>query len=69
MFQLLQCQEYSSKSNTQRKKRLKKVLQVIKELNYQPNALARQLRTLETKTILVIVPDITNPFSQGTKRN
>jgi len=51
-----------SKPNTVTEETTEKVLQVIKELNYQPNALARQLRTLETKTILVIVPDITNPF-------
>lgn len=40
----------------------KKVLEAIKDLNYQPNILARQLRRLETKTILVIVPDISNTF-------
>jgi len=37
-----------------------KVLQVIEELNYRPNALARQLRTQETKTIVVIVPNVSN---------
>lgn len=36
------------------------VLQVVKELNYQPNALARQLRTQKTKSIIVIVPNIAN---------
>jgi LacI family repressor for deo operon, udp, cdd, tsx, nupC, and nupG len=39
-----------------------KVLEAIQQLNYQPNILARHLRRLETKTILVIVPDITNTF-------
>lgn len=39
-----------------------KVLQVIQELNYKPNALGRQLRTQETKTIIVIVPDNSNTF-------
>ncbi|OLN22033.1 LacI family transcriptional regulator [Domibacillus antri] len=39
-----------------------KVMKAIHELKYQPNVLARQLRKLETKTILVIVPDITNTF-------
>ncbi len=39
-----------------------KVLQAIKDLDYQPNALARQLRTQETKTVIVIVPDISNAF-------
>jgi len=37
-----------------------RVLQVIEELNYRPNALARQLRTQETKTVIVIVPSIEN---------
>ena len=51
-----------SKPETVKEETTKKVLRAIKELNYQPNALARQLRRLETKTILVVVPDITNPF-------
>lgn len=38
------------------------VLKVIKELNYQPNALARQMRQQSTKTVIVIVPDIGNSF-------
>ncbi len=37
-----------------------KVLQVIKELNYQPNVLARQLRTNKANTILVVLPSVTN---------
>ncbi|WP_394238695.1 LacI family DNA-binding transcriptional regulator [Niallia oryzisoli] len=45
-----------------KKETSEKVLAAIKQLNYQPNILARQLRTLETKTILVVVPDISNPF-------
>lgn len=40
----------------------KRVLQAIKELNYHPNQLARNLRTQKTTTIGVIVSDITNPF-------
>ncbi|MFS3930419.1 LacI family DNA-binding transcriptional regulator [Priestia flexa] len=39
-----------------------KVLKAIKELNYQPHMIARQFRKKETKTILVVVPDITRPF-------
>lgn len=39
-----------------------KVLIAIKNLNYEPNMIARQFRTNETRTIVVIVPDITNPF-------
>lgn len=36
------------------------VLAVMESLHYQPNALARQLRTQATKTVIVIVPDIQN---------
>ncbi|MFB9757500.1 LacI family DNA-binding transcriptional regulator [Ectobacillus funiculus] len=39
-----------------------KVLEAIKELNYQPNMVARQFRTKETKTVLVVIPDVTSPF-------
>lgn len=38
------------------------VLQSIKALNYRPNILARQLRQQRTRTVYVIVPDISNPF-------
>lgn len=37
-----------------------KVLKVIEELNYQPNILARQLRTNKTNTVLIVIPTITN---------
>ncbi len=39
-----------------------KVLQVTKELNYHPNMAARSLRTGKTKTLGLIVADISNPF-------
>jgi LacI family transcriptional regulator len=39
-----------------------RVLQVAKELNYQPNQIARGLRLRQTRTIGLIVPDISNPF-------
>ena len=39
-----------------------RVLNAIKELNYHPNQLARNLRTQKTNIIGVIVSDITNPF-------
>lgn len=41
------------------------VLRVIKEMNYKPNGLARQLRTQTTKAVIVIVPVIDNSFFQG----
>lgn len=39
-----------------------KVLEAIQALNYQPNMVARQFRTKETKTVLVVIPDVTSPF-------
>ena len=40
----------------------KKILSIIKENDFKPNALARGLINKATKTIGFIVPDITNPF-------
>lgn len=40
----------------------KQVQAAIEELNYQPNITARRLRERKTKSIIVIVPDITNTF-------
>jgi len=39
-----------------------RVEQAIEELGYIPNALARSLRFKQTRTIALIVTDITNPF-------
>lgn len=38
------------------------MLEAIEALNYQPNVLGRYLRRMETETVLVVVPDIMNPF-------
>ena len=40
----------------------KRVLQAAEALNYQPNILARNLKTRKSNTIGVVVSDITNPF-------
>lgn len=40
----------------------KRILDVIKELNYIPNGLARSLSTSKTNTIGVVLPSATNPF-------
>jgi len=40
----------------------KKVLKAIEEYGYRPNVVAKSLRTNRSKTIGVIVPDITNEF-------
>lgn len=38
----------------------KRVLEAIKELDYRPNIVARSLKTQKTKTIGIIIPDISN---------
>lgn len=40
----------------------KKVLKAIKEFNYSPNEIARSLRNRSSRTIGLIVPDISNEF-------
>lgn len=49
-------------SDTVKPKNRDKVLQAIQASNYQPNLLARQLRTARSSMVLVLVSDITNPF-------
>lgn len=38
------------------------VLDAIKNLNYQPNLLGRNLRRMEARMVLVLLPNISNPF-------
>lgn len=40
----------------------KKVLDAIKKLGYRPNIVARSLKTQRTKTIGILIPDISNQF-------
>lgn len=40
----------------------KRVVEIASNLNYIPNTMARSLVTKRTKTIGLIMPDITNPF-------
>jgi LacI family transcriptional regulator len=40
----------------------RRVLRVIRELDYRPNALARSLHQRRTHTVGLIIPDITNPY-------
>ena len=49
-------------SDSVKEKNREKVLQAINESNYQPNLLARQLRTARSSMVLVMVSDISNPF-------
>lgn len=39
-----------------------KVMQAIEELGYKPNAIARSLKIKNTKTIGILIPDISNQF-------
>ncbi|NMA49574.1 MAG: LacI family transcriptional regulator, partial [Tissierellia bacterium] len=39
-----------------------RVLKIGKDLNYIPNSMARSLVTRQTKTLGLVLPDITNPF-------
>ena len=39
-----------------------KIKEIAKELNYQPNHLAKSLRSGKTYTIGLIIADISNPF-------
>lgn len=39
-----------------------RVLAAARALDYLPNPAARNLRTRQTKTISIVIPDITNPF-------
>ncbi len=39
-----------------------RILAIIKENNYRPNALARSVATSKSMTIGIVIPDISNPF-------
>jgi LacI family transcriptional regulator len=45
-----------------------RVWKVISELGYQPNAVARSLRTSRVGMVGLMVPDISNPFFAGLSR-
>lgn len=47
---------------------IKRVQDIISELGFKPNQVARSLRTGNTKTIGLIVEDISNPFFSGIAR-
>jgi LacI family transcriptional regulator, repressor for deo operon, udp, cdd, tsx, nupC, and nupG len=39
-----------------------RVLKAVERLGYEPNSVAKNLRTLKSRKLLVTVPDISNPF-------
>ncbi|WP_391118145.1 LacI family DNA-binding transcriptional regulator [Psychrobacillus sp. L3] len=52
----------NNKAEGMSKETREKVLQVMEELNYQPNKLARGLVTKRSNMLGLIVPNISNPF-------
>ncbi|UCZ52850.1 LacI family transcriptional regulator [Bacillus shivajii] len=40
----------------------RKILEIIEEVGYRPNSIARSMVTKQTKTIGLIIPDVRNPF-------
>ncbi|MCK8827411.1 LacI family transcriptional regulator [Natroniella acetigena] len=46
----------------------KKVLEVVKELDYRPDNIARSMITKRTNTIGLVIPDLTNPFYAETSK-
>lgn len=51
-----------NKSLKVRPETLKKIKDAIEKTNYRPNAIARGLRTKETKVLGLLIPSITNPY-------
>ena len=43
-------------------KTAQRILKIANEMNYQPNLAAKSLRSGKTKTIGLVVSDISNPF-------
>ncbi|MBM4761246.1 LacI family DNA-binding transcriptional regulator [Bacillus sp. B15-48] len=52
----------NNKADGIREETKQRVLDAIKEHNYQPNTIARSMITKKTSTIGLIIPDIRNPF-------
>lgn len=46
-----------------------RINEAIRELNYHPNIAARSLMTSETKTVGLIIPDVSNPFFADFAKN
>lgn len=50
------------RKNRVRKEKANQILQIAKELNYEPNHLAKSLRSGKSFTIGLVIADICNPF-------
>ena len=51
-----------NKKGSVRPKLIKRVLSAMEALDYQPAQAARSLKTRQTQTIGMVIPDVTNPF-------
>ncbi|WP_461071064.1 LacI family DNA-binding transcriptional regulator [Spirosoma horti] len=58
----------NQKINRINKQVAEKIREVAKSLNYQPNQIAKSLKTNKTATIGLVVSDISNPFSSSLAR-
>lgn len=58
----------NQKINRINKQVAEKIREVAKSLNYQPNQIAKSLKTNKTFTIGLLVSDISNPFSSSLAR-
>lgn len=58
----------NQKENRISKEVARKIREVAQELNYQPNQIAKSLKTNKTRTLGLIVADIANPFSSSLAR-
>ncbi|GAB3882918.1 LacI family DNA-binding transcriptional regulator [Spirosoma agri] len=58
----------NQKENRISKEVAQKIREVAKQLNYQPNQIAKSLKTNKSATIGLIVADISNPFSSSVAR-
>jgi len=50
------------RKNRVRKEKAEQILKIAKDLNYQPNHLAKSLRSGKSYTIGLVIADISNPF-------
>lgn len=58
----------NQKENRISKEVARKIRQVAQDLNYQPNQIAKSLKTNKTRTLGIVVADIANPFSSSLAR-
>lgn len=58
----------NQKENRISKEVARKIRQVAQELNYQPNQIAKSLKTNKTRTLGLVVADISNSFSSSLAR-